>query len=102
VGAFAYLLFVLLYFPCIAAIAAVYREAGTRWALFVAGWTTGLAYGVATIFYQAATFAQHPASSAAWIGGMLAAFAVVIAAMRVRGRRRSRRMAIPLEAAQEA
>ncbi len=102
VGAFAYLLFVLLYFPCIAAIAAVYREAGMRWALFVAGWTTGLAYGVATIFYQAATFAQHPASSAAWIGGMLTAFAVVIAAMRVRGQRRSRRTTIPLEAAQEA
>ena len=102
VGAFAYLLFVLLYFPCIAAIAAVYREAGTRWALFVAGWTTGLAYGVATIFYQAATFSQHPASSAAWIGGMLAAFAAVIVAMRVRGQRRSRTTTIPLEAAQEA
>ena len=77
-------------------------RSGTRWALFVAGWTTGLAYGVATIFYQAATFSQHPASSAAWIGGMLAAFAAVIVAMRVRGQRRSRTTTIPLEAAQEA
>ena len=95
-GAFAYLLFVLLYFPCIAAIAAVYREAGMRWALFVAGWTTGLAYVVATIFYQTATFAQHPASSAAWIGGMLAFSAAVFATMRYVGRR-GRRSTIPLK-----
>jgi len=101
-AAFAYLLFVLLYFPCIAATAAIYREAGTRWALFVAGWTTGLAYAMATLFYQAARFTQHPASSAAWIGGMLAAFAVVIAAMRYRGRRRPQAAAIPLKAVQEA
>jgi ferrous iron transport protein B len=44
-GAFAYLLFILLYFPCTAAIAAVYQESGARWTIFVAGWTTGLAYG---------------------------------------------------------
>ncbi|PIE00752.1 MAG: ferrous iron transporter B [Thiothrix nivea] len=37
-GAFAYLLFILLYFPCTAAIAAVYQESGARWALFVAVW----------------------------------------------------------------
>ncbi len=86
VGAFAYLLFVLLYAPCVAAIAAVYRETTPRWTLFVAGWTTGMAYLVATVFYQAATFAQHPASSSAWIGGMLLALAAVVAAMRYAGR----------------
>ncbi len=85
-GAFAYLLFVLLYFPCVAATAAVYRETGARWTLFVAGWTTGMAYVAATVFYQAATFAQHPATSAAWIAGMLGAMVVVVAAMRHMGR----------------
>ncbi len=98
-GAFAYLLFVLLYFPCIAAIAAVYREAGRRWALFVAGWTTGLAYVVATVFYQAATFSQNPAS-AAWIAGMLGISGVVIAAMRYTGQRK-RRTTIPLKVLHE-
>ena len=85
-GAFAYLLFVLLYFPCVAAIAAVRRETTTRWTLFVAAWTTGMAYVVATVFYQAATFTQHPASSAAWIIGMLAAFVAAVVAMRFYGK----------------
>jgi ferrous iron transport protein B len=101
VGAFAYLLFVLLYFPCVAATAAIYREAGMRWTLFTAGWTTGLAYGAATLFYQAATFAQNPASAAAWIAGVLAAFAAAIGAMRYTGSRR-RRTGIPLKVVQEA
>ncbi|RLA04791.1 MAG: ferrous iron transporter B [Gammaproteobacteria bacterium] len=70
-GAFAYLLFVLLYFPCVAATAAVFREAGGRWALFVVGWTTGFAYGAATISYQLAIFSRHPLSSASWVAGML-------------------------------
>jgi ferrous iron transport protein B len=85
-GAFAYLLFVLLYFPCVAAIAAVRRETTVRWTLFVGAWTTGLAYVVATVYYQAATFAQHPGSSAAWIAGMLSAFVISVIAMRIYGK----------------
>jgi ferrous iron transport protein B len=85
-GAFAYLLFVLLYFPCVAAIAAVRRETSARWTLFVAAWTTGLAYVVATVYYQAATFAQHPGTSAAWIAGMSALAVITIIAMRIYGK----------------
>ncbi|MEM1252729.1 MAG: Fe(2+) transporter permease subunit FeoB [Cyanobacteria bacterium P01_H01_bin.21] len=66
VGAFAYLLFVLLYFPCVAAMGAVYRETNWGWTAFVGGWTTGVAYGAATLFYQLGTFAQHPGQSIAW------------------------------------
>jgi ferrous iron transport protein B len=69
VGAFAYLLFVLLYFPCVSATAAVYRETNLGWTLFVASWTTGLAYLVATVYYQIATFEQHPGFSLTWIVG---------------------------------
>ena len=57
-GAFAYLLFILLYTPCTAALAAVYQESGTRWMLFVGGWTFGLAYGLATLWYQIANFGR--------------------------------------------
>jgi ferrous iron transport protein B len=81
-GAFAYLLFILLYFPCVAAIAAVHRETGTGWTLFIAAWTTGLGYGVATVFYQAAIFTRDPLSSATWIGLMVALFAAVLLTMR--------------------
>ncbi|NGX14829.1 Fe(2+) transporter permease subunit FeoB [Wenzhouxiangella sp. XN24] len=85
-GAFAYLLFILLYFPCAAAIAAVYQESGGRWAMFVALWTTGLGYGLATVYYQAAIFSRHPASSTAWIVGVLAALAATIFVLRWQSR----------------
>ncbi|MEW6165751.1 MAG: Fe(2+) transporter permease subunit FeoB [Pseudomonadota bacterium] len=94
-GAFAYLLFILLYFPCTAAIAAAYQESGTRWTLFVGAWTTGLAYGLATLWYQIATFAGHPLDSALWVGGVGAMFATAFIAMQ-RFARRSDRWVIPL------
>ncbi len=86
-GAFAYLLFILLYAPCVAAIAAIYRETSPGWAVFTVLWTTGLGYIVATVFYQSAIFARDPSSSAAWIGGMLALFAAVVIGMRLSAER---------------
>jgi ferrous iron transport protein B len=84
-GAFAYLLLILLYFPCTAALAAVYRETNTRWTLFVAAWTTGIGYIVATVFYQAAIFSRSPATSAAWIAAMLGIFLAVTLVLRAQG-----------------
>ena len=69
-GAFAYLLFVLLYFPCVSATAAIYRETNAWWTVFIALWTTGLAYIVATVYFQGATFARHPGFSLTWIVAM--------------------------------
>ncbi|GGI75109.1 Fe(2+) transporter permease subunit FeoB [Shewanella gelidii] len=66
-AAFAYLLFILLYTPCVAALGALVAEYGAKWARFSALWTFGLAYGVATVVYQAATFNAHPLQSTAWI-----------------------------------
>ena len=88
-------LFILLYFPCTAAIAAVYNESGTRWTMFVAAWTTGLGYGLATIFYQGATWALHPASSMAWIGGIIVCFAVVLWSLRRYGAREDGGLPLP-------
>ncbi len=87
IGAFAYMLFILLYFPCVAALGAVNREIGPRWATFAALWTTGLAYFAAVTTYQAATFMRHPISSGAWIAGLTLAMVLVIAAMRHYGHR---------------
>ena len=51
--AFCFLLFVLLYFPCIATIAAIKGETGSwRWALFAAGYTTVLAWVVSAAVFQ--------------------------------------------------
>jgi ferrous iron transport protein B len=78
VGAFAYLLFVLLYFPCVATIGAIKREAGGSWAAFVAFWTTSVAYVTASVWYQSATWSQHPGSSALWISLLLGYLLLII------------------------
>lgn len=51
-AAFAYLLFVLLYTPCVAALSALRSEVGWRWMLVSAGWTLGVAYLVAWLYRQ--------------------------------------------------
>ena len=51
--AYAYLIFILLYFPCIATIAAIKNETGSwRWALFAAVYTTVVAWVVSALVYQ--------------------------------------------------
>lgn len=77
-GAFAYLLFVLLYFPCVATIGAIRREAGAAWAGFVAFWTTTVAYITASVYYQVASYNLHPVSSLAWSAGLLLYLGIII------------------------
>ncbi len=53
VSALAFLVFVLLYFPCIATIITVKNETGTwRWSLFMIGYTTSLAWIFGFLVYQ--------------------------------------------------
>ena len=52
--AYSFMLFILLYFPCIAALAAIRREAGTKWMIFEIFYTTGVAWLVSFLFYQIA------------------------------------------------
>lgn len=71
INAIAYLLFVLLYFPCVSTTAAMLREVHRGWAIFSVFWTTGLAWCVAVLFYQTATFLQHPLPSFYWLSGIV-------------------------------
>ena len=50
--AYTLMIFILLYFPCIAAMAAIRREAGGRWALFTLFYTTALAWLLSLLVYQ--------------------------------------------------
>ena len=50
--AFAFMVFVLLYTPCVATIAAVRRELGTRWMWFDVAYQLILAYIAAFLIYQ--------------------------------------------------
>lgn len=54
-GAYAYLLFVLMYFPCVAALGAAVREMGAGLGWLLAGYTTVVAWSAATLYYQLAT-----------------------------------------------
>ena len=52
-SAYAYLIFILLYFPCIATIAAIRNETGSwHWALIAAGYTTAVAWLISALVYQ--------------------------------------------------
>jgi len=52
--AYAYLLFVLIYIPCVAAMGAMIREIGPRFGALAVVYLTILAWSVATLFYQIA------------------------------------------------
>ena len=52
--AFSFMLFVLTYFPCIGVVAAIKRESGNwKWPAFILVYTTGIAWLLAFIVYQA-------------------------------------------------
>ncbi|HJZ41303.1 MAG TPA: ferrous iron transport protein B [Bacteroidales bacterium] len=53
----AFILFTLLYFPCVATIAAILKESGSwKWALFSVFYTTGLAWVLSFIVYNVGRF----------------------------------------------
>lgn len=71
VGAYAYLLFVLLYIPCVSTMAVIRQEANSQLMWISIIWSFVLAYTVAVLFYQVARFADHPQQSLFWIISML-------------------------------
>lgn len=85
-GAFSYLLMVLLYIPCCASIGAMYREVGSGWTAFAAGWTLVVGYGVSTIVYQIGRFSAHPVFSGTCIALSAAAILAFIVGLRIKGR----------------
>lgn len=93
-SAFAYLLFVLLYFPCVSVIASIYRELNRFWAFFSVAWTTGIAYAVAVIFYQSTQLFQpalgleSQVEAIAWIIACLGAMALCLWGLRYYARTR--------------
>ena len=84
-GAFAYLLFVLLYIPCVSTMAVMRQETSQRFMWFSTFWSLLVAYSAAVIFYQLATFLQHPEQSLGWFIGLPLVIALFIMALRTRG-----------------
>lgn len=60
ISAYSYLIFVLLYVPCASVMGAIARESSRGWMTFSILWGLNIAYSLAALFYQVATFNQHP------------------------------------------
>jgi ferrous iron transport protein B len=82
VGAYAYLLFVLLYIPCVSTIGVIRQEAGRRFMWFSIVWSLVLAYGVSVAFYQLATAVIHPLQTVCWVMLMLSMIVSIVLMMR--------------------
>lgn len=67
IGAYAYLLFVLLYVPCVSTMAVIRQEANKRLMWLSVVWSFIVAYAAAVLFYQTAKFLLHPTQSVCWI-----------------------------------
>ncbi len=70
-AAFSYLLFVLLYIPCISTMSVLNREIGKQYAWLATIWSFDIAYVVAVIFYQSTQIFSTPLSAIAWIAGIV-------------------------------
>lgn len=80
IAAYAYLLFVLLYIPCVSTMSAIKQETNRRYMWLAIFWSLFLAYFVATIFYQSATWFMgltHMQQALSGASGMLI-FAIII------------------------
>ncbi|SJL82383.1 Fe(2+) transporter permease subunit FeoB [Vibrio palustris] len=76
-AAFAYLIMILLYTPCVAAMGAYVREFGGRFAGLIAAWTLGIGYGGATLFYQWSQFGVQPVEAGIWTVSILVTVGVL-------------------------
>lgn len=68
---FAFLVFALLYFPCMSTIAVIRKELGRGWASISLVWSTMLAYFLAIICYQLGSISSHPVTSLIWLASMV-------------------------------
>jgi len=92
-SAIAYLIFVLLYIPCVSTMGAIRRETGSwRWTAYAIIWGIAAAYGLATVWFQLAHVTEHPAATAAWIVGIGAVFFATVRIMQYMGDREEVRM----------
>ncbi|MBT7335532.1 MAG: ferrous iron transport protein B [Gammaproteobacteria bacterium] len=96
-GAFAYLLFILLYMPCVATVGVIYKEIGAFWAVFSVSWSFVVAYSGAVIVYQAANFSAAPGLAALSLSVTIIVASAFFFALVQWGKKRSRAGLIPLK-----
>lgn len=85
-GAFSYLLFILLYTPCVAAMGAIKNEVGNRWAAFAGVWSFVFAYLVATLCYQVGSLLVAPVSASITIAVVILTFVLIFHWLKHKGK----------------
>ena len=86
-AAFSYLLFVLLYIPCISTIGATVKESTRGWAILGIIWSTVIAYVSAVIVYQIGMLTSTPLKSSLYIIVSLISIGIVIYIMKLMSKR---------------
>lgn len=81
-AAYSYLIFVLLYTPCISVMGAIARESSRGWMGFSVLWGLNIAYSLATLFYQIVSFDEHPVFSLTCILAVILFNVIVIGGLR--------------------
>ena len=85
-SALCYLVFILLYTPCVAVIGAMNRESGPVWASLVVGWSSFLAYWAASCLYQVSQITINPVFALSWLAGAVVAMWLAITGLRQLGK----------------
>ena len=80
-AAYAYLLFILLYVPCISTLAVIKKELNSQWMFFSLIWSTGIAYGSAVCFYQISRLMLYPYKASLMIGLIMMCLLITIKAL---------------------
>ena len=94
IGAYAYLLFILLYIPCVSTMAAIRQEASRKLMWFSITWSLIVAYTVAVLFYQLATVMVHPQQTLAWVLGLVLFVSAAIVVLRIAAQKPGGRHAV--------
>lgn len=87
IGAYAYLLFVLLYIPCVSTMAVIKQEANKQLMWISIIWSFLIAYAAAVLFYQLSGVLEHPQQSAFWVMGILTSLTVIVVAFKYCGQK---------------
>lgn len=88
-AAFAYLIFILLYTPCVAAMGAYVKEFGRSFSAFIAGWTMLLGYTGAAFYHNLMHFSINPATSAVWLAVVVAIWVATYLMLKRQGKKQT-------------
>lgn len=90
-SAMAFLLFIVLYSPCMAALTMLFQEHGAKWTIFSFIYLNLLAWLISTVFYQIVAFSSQ---SYIWLSVALVSFIIIFVNLKIIGNRNEQKSQI--------